>query len=70
MAKKIRITRAYARMLAEKAMELANMALAGIVFVQFLPEAPFKGSVAFLGFLIFVTLHLGAYFLMRGGERR
>jgi hypothetical protein len=56
-------------MLAEKAMELANMALAGIVFVQFLPEAPFKGSIALLGFLIFGMLHVGAYFLMRVGER-
>ena len=59
----------YSRMLAEKAMELANMALAGIVFVQFLPDAPFKGNVAFLGLLIFVMLHWGAYLLMRGGER-
>lgn len=45
------------------------MALAGIVFVQFLPEASFKGRVAFLGLLIFVILHVGAYFLMRGGDK-
>lgn len=45
------------------------MALAGIVFVQFLPEASFKGSIALLGFVIFVMLHSGAYFLMKGGER-
>lgn len=67
---RIRITRAYARMLAEKSMELANMALAGIVFVQFLPAAPVKGSIAFLGLVIFAMLHVGAYFLVRGGEHR
>jgi hypothetical protein len=66
---KIHLSKIYARMLAEKAMELANMALAGIVFVQFLPSASFKSSVAFLGLLIFVILHVGAYFLMRGGDK-
>jgi hypothetical protein len=55
-------------MLAEKAMELANMALAGIVFVQFLPETTFRGSIVILGLLIFALLHVGAFFLMRGGE--
>ena len=66
---RIRLSKAYAKMLAEKALELANMALAGIVFVQFLPEASFKGSIAVLGILIFVILHVGAFLLMKRGGR-
>ena len=58
----------YPRMLAEKAMELANMSLFGIVLSQFLADEPFRVSAAFLGTIAFVFLHVGAFVLMRGGE--
>jgi hypothetical protein len=58
-------------MLAEKAMDLANAVIVGIVLSQFVANEPFKGNIAFMGTVTFVGLHTGAYLLMkkRGGER-
>lgn len=54
-------------MVAEKAMELANLALAGIVFVQLVPGQPFGGRATLLGVVTFVVLHIVAYYTMREG---
>ena len=64
---KPRLPKGYAQMVAEKAMELANLALAGIVFVQLAPGQPFGGRATFLGVLAFIVLHIVAYYTMKEG---
>lgn len=65
---KLHLSKAYSHMLAEKAMELANAALVGIVFVQFLPNQSFSATIALFGVLTFICIHISAYFLMQGGD--
>ncbi|KKS84917.1 MAG: hypothetical protein UV59_C0012G0010 [Candidatus Gottesmanbacteria bacterium GW2011_GWA1_43_11] len=57
-------------MLSDKAMELANLALIGLVFIQVIPGQGFSGFAIVLGILTFTLLHLLAFYLMnkRGGN--
>ena len=55
----------YNHMLAEKAMELANLALAGIVFVQLVPGMSMNERKLILGGGAFLVLHAFAYIIMK-----
>jgi hypothetical protein len=59
---------AYFALFAEKAMELANLAMAGIAFVQFVPGAPHSLTLLLYGVFVYLTLHAIAFLLMKGGE--
>jgi hypothetical protein len=56
-------------MLAQRATELANLSIAGMAFVQFAPDAgePSKFAAVLFAVIVFWTLHIFAYLLMRGG---
>ena len=63
-----RLPKEYTRMFAEKAMELANLSLAGMVFVQFVGSEAIHAGAVWLGWVTFAVLHITAYLLMKGGE--
>jgi hypothetical protein len=68
---RLRLSKEYARMLAERAMELANLCLVGMVFVQFTPEGQGKLAAVLMGITAFWVLHIFAYLVLRiGGEER
>ncbi|MCI0558949.1 MAG: hypothetical protein MN733_10670 [Nitrososphaera sp.] len=60
--------REYSKLLAEKVMDLGNLALASIVFVQLLPDEPFSGRIVLLGVTSFLVCHAVSYYVMRGGD--
>ncbi len=65
-----RITKAYAKLLAEHLHTLATAAISGVVFVQFTPGQHGDIGLVMLGLIAFWLLHILAYLLIHriGGD--
>ncbi len=63
----LRLTKARQRMLIDKLPDAGNLALAGLVFGQFVGSQPFSLALAAIGLMTWVML-VGLAFLMSGDE--
>ncbi len=54
------------KIIAEKVMELGNLAFAGLVISQMLVGI-FDFQIASIGLIMFLSAYLGAFYMMRGG---
>ena len=64
----LRLTPEQRRMLVDKLPDLANVAVAALVFGQLLSDGPFSGRVALIGGAMWFALVGFAFFL--GGRKR
>lgn len=55
--------------IAEKVMELGNLAFAGLILGQALAGRPFDFRLALLGFIVMIIAYLVAVRFMKGGEK-
>lgn len=65
---KIILSRDQANLVAEKYMDLANLALIGLVVAQFTSENVFNLWWGFIGLSLYAILYYLSYFVMRGGR--